>query len=225
MEVEIRSCLAGAKEAEGISVVIDVFRASNTIIACLSQGADFIIPVWDLDEAYKLKKQNSDYLLFGERKGLPPEGFDYGNSPAESAKLDLRNKKIILTTMAGSQGIVNAKKSDEIIIGSFANANAIMDYIRSKNPEKVSLVAMGFEGHKKAEEDELCAQYLSGLLLGKKLDFEEIKQALLKCDGADRLRRLNQEDDLEFSLKLDIYDIVPKYDFESQRIINQKHLF
>lgn len=218
MEVEIKSCLAGAKEAEGISVVIDVFRASNTIIACLSQGADFIIPVGDLDEAYKLKKQNYGYLLFGERKGLPPEGFDYGNSPAESAKLDLRNKKIILTTMAGSQGIVHAKKSDEILIGSFANANAIIGYIKSKNPKKVSLVAMGLESHKKAEEDELCAQYLRERLLGLKSDFEEMKQTLLKCDGADRLRRLNQQGDLDFSLKLDTYNIVPKYDFELQRI-------
>ncbi len=77
MEVEIKSCLDGAHEAEGTSVIIDVFRASNTIIACIGQGAESIFPIGDLDEAYNLRKQNPEYLLFGERKGLPPEGFDY----------------------------------------------------------------------------------------------------------------------------------------------------
>jgi 2-phosphosulfolactate phosphatase len=225
MEVKIKSCLDGAKEAEGISVIIDVFRASNTIIACIGQGVESIIPVGELDEAYNLKKQNPTYLLFGERKGLPPKGFDYGNSPATASKLNLKNKKIILTTSAGSQGIVHAKKSDEIIIGSFANAKAIIDYIKSKNPNKVSLVAMGFESGRKAEEDELCAEYLKELLLGENSDFDKMKQKILKCDGADRLRSLKQEDDLEFSLKLDIYDIVPKYNFESRTLINQKRLF
>ena len=70
MKVKIRSCLDGAKEADGISVIIDVFRASNTIIACIGQGVESIIPVGELDEAYNLKKQNPTYMLFGERKGL-----------------------------------------------------------------------------------------------------------------------------------------------------------
>lgn len=219
MEVNIKSCLEGTKEAEGISVIIDVFRASNTIIACLCQGAEYIIPVGGLDEAYNLKKKNPAHLLVGERKGLLPQGFDYGNSPAKSSKLDLSNKRIILTTSAGSQGIVNANKSDEILIGSFVNANAIVDYIKSRNPAKVSLVAIGFEAHKKAKEDELCAEYIKNQLLGIKSDFESMKKEILKSDGADRLRRLNQEDDLEFSLRLDICDIVPKYDFKSRRIV------
>ena len=137
----------------------------------------------------------------------------------------MKNKKIILTTSVGSQGIVHAKKSDEIIIGSFANAKAIIDYIKSKNPDKVSLVAMGFESGRKAEEDELCAEYLKELLLGEKSDFDKMKQKILKCDGANRLRSLNQEDDMEFSLKLDIYDIIPKYDLESQTLVNQKSPF
>lgn len=45
MKIEIKSCLDGAKEAEGIVVIIDVFRASNTIIACIGQGVESIIPV------------------------------------------------------------------------------------------------------------------------------------------------------------------------------------
>jgi 2-phosphosulfolactate phosphatase len=73
MKIDIKSCIQGAKEAEGITVIIDVFRASNTIIACMAQGAEYIIPVGALEDAIALKKQFPDHLLFGERKGLVAE--------------------------------------------------------------------------------------------------------------------------------------------------------
>ncbi len=218
MEIAIKSCLDGAREARGISVIIDVFRASNTIIACLGKKAKYVIPVNDLDRAYGLKKKYPDHLLFGERKGLPPKGFDFDNSPAKASALNLDKKKVILTTSAGSQGIVNAINSDEILIGSFANAKAVVDYIRKKNPKKVSLIAIGFESYKKAEEDELCAKYIKQKLLGKNPDFEGIKGKISKCDGARRLRTLGQEDDLDFSLKLDVYNLVPRYNKNTKRI-------
>jgi 2-phosphosulfolactate phosphatase len=219
MKVSIKSCLDGAKEAKGIAVVIDVFRASNTIIACMSQNAKYILPVGSLEDAIKLKKQSSDHILFGERKGIIAKECDYGNSPFEASNLHLKNKKIIITTSAGSQGIVNATKADEILIGSFANAQAIINYIQEKNPQQVSLIAIGFESYEKAKEDELCAKYIKDKLSGKKPDFEKIKEKILECDGANRLRSLKQQDDLDFCSKLDIYNVVPKYNKESGRII------
>ena len=102
MRVTTKSCVEGALKAEGLAVIIDVFRASNTIIACLARGAEVIIPVRGLDEAYDLKRENPQYLLFGERGGLPPEGFDYGNSPAQASRLQLSGKRIIFTTSAGT---------------------------------------------------------------------------------------------------------------------------
>lgn len=215
MKVEIKSCLDGAREACGISVVIDVFRASNTIIACLGQRAECVIPVGSLDDARGLKGKNASYLLFGERKDLVPDGFDYGNSPAQASGLRLEGKRVIITTSAGTQGIVGASGSDEILVGSFANAGAVVEYINKRNPRRVSLVAIGFESHSACVEDELCAEYIKGALLGKCPDFEGIKKEILRSDGANRLRRLKQDDDLDFCLKLDVYDIVPRFDFES----------
>ncbi len=219
MDIQIKSCLKGAKEAKGLTVIIDVFRASNTIITCLNQGAEYIIPVGTLEAAHKLKKESPDHLLFGERQGSPPKGFDYGNSPAETSQLDLHDEKIIFTTSAGSQGILNAVKSDEIIIGSFANAKSIINYIRKKNPQKVTLVAIGHNATEKASEDELCAEYIKEKLLDKNPDFENMKKETLEDKGSDRLRKLNQEDDLDFSLKLDISNIVPRVDKATGRII------
>lgn len=218
MKVEINRCLEGVKTADGITVVIDVFRASNTIIACLAGGAEHIIPVGELNDAYSLKRENPDYLLFGERGGIPPEGFDHDNSPAKATKLDLNGKKIILTTSAGSQGIVYSKNAEEILIGSFANARAIVDYIKNKNPEKITLLAIGNQAIETATEDEECARYLKSQLEDRKMDLDQMKDEIVKSDGANRLRRLGQEDDLEFCLKLNIYDIIPKFDRKSGKI-------
>ncbi len=221
MDVKSYSCLDGAKKATGVAVVIDVFRASNTIIACLNKGAEYILPVGDLNDAYKLKEERPDHLLFGERDGLPPKGFDYGNSPAETLKLDLLGKKIILTTSAGSQGIVNAVNAEEILIGSFGNASAIVNYIKKVNPKNVSLLAMGNNAREIATEDEECASYIKSLLENKtKQDMKKIRSRMLASDGANRLRRLNQEDDLKICLEVDTYNIVPIFNRKSKKIIS-----
>jgi len=218
MKVEINRCLEGAKIADGITVVIDVFRASNTIIACLASGVEHIIPVGELKDAYSLKRENPDHLLFGERGGIPPEGFDHDNSPAKATKLDLNGKKIILTTSAGSQGIVYSKNADEILIGSFANARAIIDYLKNKNPEKITLLAIGNQAIEPATEDEECAKYLKSQLEDRKMDMDQMRDEILKSDGAKRLRRLGQEDDLEFSLNLDTHKVIPKFDRKTGKI-------
>ncbi len=218
MQVDIKSCMQWAKDAEGIAVIMDVFRASNTILSCIANDAEYIIPVATLEEAFSLKKQFPDHILFGERHGLIAEWCEYGNSPVEASRLWLKGKKIILTTSAGSQGVVNANLADEILVWSFANANAIIKYIKNKNPEKVSLIAIGLDSMEIAEEDELCWRYIRAMLLWENMDFDEIKKEISECSGADRLRSLYQEDDLELCTKLDIYDIVPSYNKETKKI-------
>ena len=218
MEIEINRCLEGAKTADGITVVIDVFRASNTIIACLANGVEHIIPVGELKDAYSLKRENPDHLLFGERGGIPPEGFDHDNSPAKATKLDLNEKKIILTTSAGSQGIIYSKNAEEILIGSFANARAIVDYLKNKDPEKITLLAIGNQAIEPATEDEECAKYLKSQFEDRKMDLNQMRDEILKSDGANRLRRLGQEDDLEFCLNLNTHKVIPKFDRKTGKV-------
>lgn len=218
MEISIKSCLSGAKYADGVTVIIDVFRSSNTIIACLMQGAECIFPVATVDEALKIKKAHPDYLLFGERDGSSPVGFDCDNSPFKVSGLKLDKKQIILTTSAGTKGILGAEKSEHLLIGSFANADAITNYIQKTNPPKVSLVAIGLDAEKTVAEDEQCAVYIKENLEGKTSDFKKIKDLILKSAGASRLRKLNQEEDLIYCLCIDISDIVPRYNPSSGRI-------
>ena len=100
---------------------------------------------------------------------------DFGNSPSQIRDFDVSGKTIIHTTSAGTQGIVNAAAAgaQEIITGSLVNADAVVRYIRSRNPEQVSIVAMGKAGLSSAAEDVLCAEYLKARLENKDLSGRE----------------------------------------------------
>ena len=219
MQIGILSCVAGAREARGTGVIIDVFRASSSMVAALGAGADRIIPVGGLDEAYELKRQNPSFLLFGERGCLPPEGFDGKNSPAAFAAMDLRGKTIILTTSAGTQGIVKAAHASEIVIGCFLNAKAVAGHLAARQPVEVSLVAMGVAGKKPALEDELCAQYIRALCTGQPVDPQEMVARIMKDPEAvkflDKSDPVYSPEDVALCLRTNVYSIVPRY--EKQR--------
>ncbi len=183
MEINILQLVEGAKSAKGLTVIIDVFRAFTVECYLVSQGAKTIIPIGKIDDAYKLKQENPDYILIGERFEKKPEGFDFGNSPSQVKGIDFTNKTVVHTTSSGTQGIVNAVNADEIITGSFVNADAIVNYIRKQNPKYVSLVAMGYASEYPTEEDTFCAKYIKNSLEGKSLDYEEMKQIIRNTSG------------------------------------------
>ena len=178
MQIDILHLLEGARQAQGLAVIIDVFRAFSTACYVVRNGAVQIIPVGDVDLAYKLKEENPDHVLMGERKGKMLPGFDYGNSPAHIETVDFAGKTVIQTTSAGTQGFANAKDADELISGSFVNAEAIVAYIRKKAPAIVSLVCMGTWAVKPSDEDTLCAEYIKDRLNNRKLDKKEIYHRL-----------------------------------------------
>jgi 2-phosphosulfolactate phosphatase len=174
MEINIYHFVEGAQQAKGLTVIIDVFRAFSVACYVTDNGVKDLFPVGSIDTAYELKRENPDYILMGERGGLIQPGFDFGNSPSSVKSVDFAGKTVVHTTSAGTQGIVNAVHADEIITGSFVNAQAIIDYIRAKNPEQVSLVCMGWEAVEEADEDTLFAIYVKNDLEGKPNDYEAI---------------------------------------------------
>lgn len=211
MEIEILQLLEGAKQAKGIAVVIDVLRAFSVEAYIMSRGAEKIFPVADVDDARKLKEENPDFILVGERNGFKLEGFDFGNSPTKVSKFDFKGKTVVHTTGAGTQGLANVKNADEILTGSLVNAKAIARYIKSKNPEFVSLVCMGVRTIREAPEDTLCARYIKSLLLGENFDItREISEVKKTCDQRFFQPELQNEfPETDFTLAMD-YD---KFDF------------
>ncbi len=184
MNIQILQLLDGAKKASGITVVIDVFRAFSMEAYMFSLGAEKIIPVGDIELAYKLKEENPDIILAGERHGKILPGFDTGNSPSELSKLDLTGKTVVHTTSAGTQGIANAINASEILGASLVNASATAEYIKQSGKKNVSLVCMGLETLSETEEDTLCAEYIKSLVLGTPLDIESEIKKLKYTSGA-----------------------------------------
>jgi 2-phosphosulfolactate phosphatase len=183
MDINIFQLSEGAKQATGTTVIIDVFRAFTTACFAISKGVEQIIPVGDINIAYKLKQEHPDYLLVGEREEQKPEGFDFGNSPTHINNAFIRNKTMVHTTSSGTQGIVNAIHAEEILSGSFVNVQAIVNYIRRKNPKKVSLVCMGYNCTYPTTEDTLCAEYIKNELEGKENNFEAMVERIKRSDG------------------------------------------
>lgn len=184
MRIEILQLLGGAKKAEGLTVIIDVFRAFSTACYAFEMGAEKIIPVGDIEIAYQFKNENPDFVLVGERNEQKPPGFDFGNSPSQLKQDKISGNTIVHTTSSGTQGIANAVNADEIITGSFVNAGAIVRYIRKRQPKKVSLVCMGYACEYPTDEDTLCAEFIKNELEGIANNFEEMVETIRNGSGA-----------------------------------------
>ena len=214
MHIDILDLIEGAKQARGLTVIIDVFRAFSTACYVVRNGARQIIPVGDVDLAYKLREENPDFILMGERKGKKLPGFDYGNSPTEIQTIDFSGKTVIQTTSAGTQGFANAKDADELISGSLVNAEAIVSYIKKKSPEKVALVCMGTWAVRPADEDTLCAEYIADRLKGQKMDTRRIYTQLRASKTAriffDPEVSWAPETDFDLCLNIGLCDFVLK---------------
>ena len=219
MDIQIFQGLKGAKQAKGITVIIDVFRASTTILSILHQGAKYITPVESIQKALFFKKQNPSCLLVGERNGKKLPEFDYGNSPATMISLDLYKKSIVLSTSSGTKGICNTDHSSETLIAGFANISKLISYIRNKNTDYLSLIPMGLNATTPAIEDDLCAQLIKKRLQDQSVNYQDYITPIMKSAGIKRLLNLGQQKDISYCLTQDILPIIAIYDKNKGRII------
>lgn len=205
--------LTGAKKAEGLTVIVDVFRAYTTAAYLFSSKADKIYIVSKIETAKKLKRKLNSPVLIGERKGIKIAEFDYNNSPYFISQNDFSGKEIVLSTSAGTKGIIAAKNAEEIIAGSFVNINAAAEYIKNKRPELLSIVAMGNNGTAEAEEDNLYMQELNKLLIGNSILSEAEIKDKLRSPAGDRFfvesaQSEMPKEDFEYSLKINCFNFV-----------------
>ncbi len=179
MEIRLASLLEGAQCAEGTVVIIDVYRAFTTEAIAFQRGVEKIVLVAEIDEALALRDSGVGDLCVGEVEGKRPEGFDFNNSPYELSQADLTGKTLIHSTRAGTVGVTAAVKADVIYGGSLAVAQATVDAILKLKPDGVTLVAMGWAGQERTDEDEQCALYLRNLLQGRKPDESSVRSLVL----------------------------------------------
>jgi 2-phosphosulfolactate phosphatase len=144
---------------EGIPVIIDVLRATSTIIVALSRGATRVIPLRDYNEALRLGR-SLGALTIGERNGIKVEGFDFGNSPTDLMHLPLEGKTIVMATTNGTQVMVEG-----CIIASTLNAGTVAARI-AFTPHAYLLAS----GSPKKSDEDLCAARIIELIAGKILE-------------------------------------------------------
>lgn len=226
MNIQILELISGAKAATGLTVIIDVFRAMTVEAYVINNGAENLIPIGSLDQAYAYKESHPDTILIGERGGAICPGFDYGNSPSAIKNVDFTGKTVVHTTSAGTQGIINAKNATEILTGSFVNAKAIADYIKKTNPENVSLVCMGLEGQKPTTEDTFCAEYIKSLVEETPMDLAPVIEICKNTDGAKffdpATTAVFPTEDFWMCLDADVFDFVLSVEKDDQGLLHTK---
>ncbi|MFH1850330.1 MAG: 2-phosphosulfolactate phosphatase [archaeon] len=211
--ITIDRFVRGARNARGTVAIIDVLRANSVMLTLFGMQTQEIVAVPTVDDAFAARLMYPSYALVGEQGGEKVNGFDYGNSPTEILDGFPGDRNVIMLTSSGTRGINAARSADEIVIGTFLNYRACVDYLSGK--EKVTLVAMGTGGSEYAVEDEKFAEAMQLGILGKHVPFGGLLQAIMNDDSV-RSRFMNQNDkrfpmeDLKYCLQLDVYDTVPR---------------
>lgn len=152
--------LEDSATATGTVIVIDVIRAFTTAAYAFQRGAESINLVGTVDQALSLKGKIPGSLVMGEVGGLPPHGFDFGNSPTQILKQDFKGKHLIQRTSAGTQGVVRSVNAGAMLTASFVVARSTVRYILGLYAEHVTFVITGTQQN---DEDLACAEYLEAL--------------------------------------------------------------
>ncbi len=218
MEIRIESLIEGARRAGGTVVVIDVFRAFTTAAVAFARGAQKIILTAEPEEALHLRERGLGELCMGEVGGQRPPGFDFGNSPFELSRADIRGKTLIQSTRAGTVGVCAVPQPQALYAASFVVAGATARAILREQPPLVTLVAMGGNATQRSDEDEQCALYLRNLLRGRQPDPDAVRTLVLASAEAARFGDPAlphfHPGDLEIALDIDRYDFAVRVAYE-----------
>lgn len=225
-DIAIHSLIEGAARAAGIVAVIDVFRAFTTAAVALANGADRIIMVSSVEEALSLRDADAGKICMGEVRGRAPKEFDFGNSPFEISDINFNGKTIIQRTSAGTQGVVTAaNQAARLYAASLVTADATVQAMLRAVPDQISIVAMGGEGLKRTDEDEVCAIHLRNRLEGRAGDWRAVQRLILAGGEVSRFHDLARphlhREDVEIALDIDRYDFAIRVQIEEGRPVGR----
>jgi 2-phosphosulfolactate phosphatase len=166
LDVAATPAAAAARPPAAIAVVIDVLRATSTIVTALDNGAAGIVPVRETDEAITVMRRigRERVLLCGERKSRLIEGFDLDNSPASYTRERVAGKTLVLTTTNGTRALVEAaREGASVYCAALLNRAAIVRVLAAAEGE-ARLHCAGSEGTP-SFEDLLCAGAIADALV------------------------------------------------------------
>lgn len=228
----------------GIAVVIDVLRASTTMITALAHGADRVVPVADVDDARRRAAAvGSAAVLGGERRGLRIPGFDLGNSPREYTRARVAGRTVVITTTNGTAALEACRGAREIVVGALVNRASAAAAVRrlAGATDDVHLVCAGTDGVVSAEDvlaagaivdaaladcsDDACdAAAVGALAYFRRVAAQaDVPAALVaefrRSPGGANLVELGMEADLPAAAAIDTLAVVPRLDFASGSLV------
>ncbi len=211
------------------TVVVDVLRATSTIVTALANGAKEVVPVGTIEFAMKISGSafGGKTLLGGERNTIKIEGFALGNSPLEYTREAIESKAVVLFTSNGTKAITKAKFSENLFPVCFNNLHAVASHVVSLGND-IEILCAGSNGMF-CLEDTVCAGYLieeikkliSDVNLGDAAKAsvslynafgDDIKQFLSDCEHGKLLIENGFEKDIEYIAEVGKYNIVPYFD-------------
>jgi 2-phosphosulfolactate phosphatase len=223
----------------GIAVVIDLLRASTTILAALANGATCVIPCGDVPTAKRVAAdfRRAEVRLGGERGGVRIDGFDLDNSPASYSSARVGGKTIVFTTTNGTAALLRSKTADRVLIGSLVNRRAIAQQLAG-DQRAVHLVCAGTDGCV-TSEDLLTAGAIAAeleariggtssrddlalvareLWAAESVSSDRLRTALRQSRGGRNLVELGFDADIDLAANVDSIQLVAEYFPKTGRI-------
>ena len=167
-------------------VMIDVLRASSSIITALSNGARGIIPVATVEAAVKMAGNLAGdvVLLAGERNAKMIQGFQLGNSPLEYTPDKVKGKTIVFSSTNGALALSKGRLARELAVCAFLNMKTAMEFI-IRQPRDFVIMCSGTNGAFSLE-DSVCA----GMLVNSVVESKRAEVEL--ADGALAAEKLSK---------------------------------
>lgn len=209
-----------------VVVIIDVFRATSTIVTALYNGAAKVIPVDAVDKCITIGMQTPNSITAGERDGKVIEGLQFGNSPAEYPRNFIKGKTLVLTTTNGTKLLHMALNNgaSEIVTGSFPNLNAVCNFLQQQNKNvflgcsawknRVNLEDTLFAGAVINQVKEYFTIHCDSSLMAEqmyKLHKNDLKAFARATTHWHRLAKFGLEKDLEYCVTENVANILPIY--------------
>lgn len=212
--------------AGSTAVVIDVLRASTTMVHALAAGCAAVRPCLEIDEARTLAAgmRAGRVLLAGERGGQQLPGFELGNSPCEMVPARCRGATLVLTTSNGTRALIKAQTAARVLVAGFVNFSAVCEQLM-RDLRPVHVVCAGDAGGATLEDTVLAGafvEYLNrvgpvSLNDGARIAWDCFHQhgkvldgALEVCAGGVRLRSLGYDEDIRAAARVDQFALVPE---------------
>ena len=171
------------------AAVIDVLRATSTIVEAVANGARRVLPVADMEDALRLAQTfgRDDVLLCGERRSRKIDGFDLGNSPLEFTSEAVNDKLVIMTTTNGTRALLAGGAADRCVVAGFLNISAVAaDLVAAERP--IVILCAGRE-NRFSLEDALCAGSLVNALRAQLDKRVRLNDAALAAAALERRYR------------------------------------